>query len=126
MAIRTGVAADAPGPESQGQVKRSIAQWADGMEVSGFLFETRTIATQFGEGHLLEIEHEDGKRQTFNCPTALCSLIGGVGRGVPVTIRCLGKGPTKSGQTAWQFKVFAEGVVADTGGDVMDQDSLPF
>src|SRR4029078_13178416 len=108
--IRKGVDADAPAPKGRGEVKGTpIPKWEEGMEVSGAVLGLRQIVTQFGPSDLFEVGFADGSRVTLGATAVPANRSRGVPYGVSVTIRCLGKEPTKSGQEAWAFKVWADG-----------------
>jgi hypothetical protein len=108
--ITRGVVPDAPGPQGREEVKGSgIVKWEEGLEVSGAFMGLRSIDTSFGPSELCEIGFADGTRTTFGAPAILANRLRNVAYGVGVTIRCLGKEPTKQGQMAWSFMVWADG-----------------
>lgn len=112
--IRRGVAAGAAAPKGRGEVKAApIPTWEAGMEVTGGFLGLKGITTQYGPSELVEIGFADGSRVTLGAPAILANRLRNVAYGVGVTIRCLGKIATKSGQQAWDFKVWADGVVTE-------------
>lgn len=109
MSIRKQVDADAPAPDGQGeQFAPDVTPWETGMEVSGHFLEMVDIETQFGESTLLKMD-VDNQAMTFGCPFVLRNLLTGVGYGVPITIRCLGKVRQTKGGKAWDFRVWRKG-----------------
>lgn len=106
--IRRGVDADAPAPGGEEQKGSPIPKWEEGMEVTGGFLGLKSIVTSFGPSELCEIGFADGSRVTLGAPVVLANRLRGVPYGVTVTIRCTGKEPTKSGNEAWAFRVWAD------------------